>query len=710
VSLPLPHSLPFRERRVARTVGAISASVIVLPFVGGTAEAAAPPMPKPSQPLPSALDVLTPYQKGTRCLTETQPGVLAFAKLLNATYGKHAYGTLRTCAAEHGEGRALDWMLDAKDPEQLALGNALTRWLSAEDSAGRPGAMARRLGINYIIWNRQQWFAWDPDMAWKPYYGSSPHTDHIHFSFTWDGAYARTSWWTGRALTRYTTGPSSSTSSTPSVTSSGYPYLTQGSTGSDVVTLQKVIGAEPDGRFGPLTAAALGTWQSKNGVKATKAADEATWAKMVALGAVPAKGSSSSGSSKSGSSTTSTTDLSRYRSTTLRRGSSGTAVKVLQKAIGGLAVDGAFGPRTEARVKAYQKSKGLTQNGVVDARVWDSLMGKGVSSSGGSSSTSPLAKYANVTLRLWSKGSAVKAMQKAIGGLAVDGVFGPKTQARVEAYQRSKGLAVTGVVDSRTWKALMGGSSTTSSSKSSSSSSGATSSTSPLAKYANVTLRLWSKGSAVKAMQKAVGGLAVDGVFGPKTQARVEAYQRSKGLAVTGVVDSRTWKALMGGSASSSSSASTSASRSSSSSAGSSSLSAYRSTTLRRGSSGAAVKALQKALGGLSVDGAFGPLTEARVKAFQKSAGLARTGVVDRSTWDALGRTSDPTQQYWGVVLKRGSTGTAVKALQKALGGLSVDGVFGPVTEARVKAFQKSAGLARTGVVGTVTWKALAAR
>ena len=541
MSLPLPQPLPFRERRVARTVGAISASVIVLPLVAGTAEAAATPYPKPSQPLPSALDVVTPYQKGTRCLTETQPGVLAFAKLLNATYGTHRYGTLRTCAAEHGEGRALDWMLDAKDPEQLALGNALTRWLSAEDSAGRPGANARRLGINYIIWNRQQWFAWDPDMSWKPYYGSSPHTDHIHFSFTWDGSYKRTSWWTGRALTSYLSGPLSSTPeapATPTVTSSGYPYLSQGSSGSDVVTLQKVIGAEPDGRFGPLTAAALGTWQSKNGVKATKAADDATWAAMIAAGLVPAKRSTSgstSGSSTSGSSSTST-DLSRYRSTTLRRGSSGTAVKVLQKAIGGLSVDGAFGPATEARVKAYQKSKGLTQNGVVDATVWDALMGKATTSSGGSTSTSPLAQYSHLTLRLWSRGSAVRAMQKAIGGLTVDGSFGPLTQARVKAYQKSKGLAVTGVVDSRTWTALMAGSSTSTTTSSSS--------TDPTRQYWSVVLRRGSSGAAVKALQRALGGLVVDGAFGPLTEARVKAFQKSVKLAQTGVVGTVTWKAV----------------------------------------------------------------------------------------------------------------------------------------------------------------------
>ena len=44
--------------------------------------------------------------------------------------------------------------------------------------------------------------------------------------------------------------------------------------------------------------------------------------------------------------------------TVLRQGSSGAAVKVLQRALGGLAVDGAYGPRTTAAVKAFQKRTG----------------------------------------------------------------------------------------------------------------------------------------------------------------------------------------------------------------------------------------------------------------------------------------------------------------------------------------------------------------
>ena len=64
-------------------------------------------------------------------------------------------------------------------------------------------------------------------------------------------------------------------------------------------------------------------------------------------------------------------------------------------------------------------------------------------------------------------------------------------------------------------------------------------------------------------------------------------------------------------------------------------LSAYVNTVIQRGSKGAAVVALQKALG-LTADGSFGPGTEAKVKAYQSSKRISPTGVVAASTWKAL--------------------------------------------------------------------------
>jgi hypothetical protein len=63
-------------------------------------------------------------------------------------------------------------------------------------------------------------------------------------------------------------------------------------------------------------------------------------------------------------------------------------------------------------------------------------------------------------------------------------------------------------------------------------------------------------------------------------------------------------------------------------------------------------------------------------------------------------------------VLRPGATGAAVRTLQNRLNALdhaklAVDGVFGPQTEAAVKAFQRKERIAVDGVVGPQTWSKL---
>ena len=58
----------------------------------------------------------------------------------------------------------------------------------------------------------------------------------------------------------------------------------------------------------------------------------------------------------------------------LKNGSSGEDVKKLQAKLG-LAADGAFGPGTEAKVKAWQTANGLTADGIVGDGTWAKMFG-----------------------------------------------------------------------------------------------------------------------------------------------------------------------------------------------------------------------------------------------------------------------------------------------------------------------------------------------
>jgi hypothetical protein len=125
---------------------------------------------------------------------------------------------------------------------------------------------------------------------------------------------------------------------------------------------------------------------------------------------------------------------------------------------------------------------------------------------------------------------------------------------------------------------------------------------------------------------------------------------------------------------------------------------------LKQGSSGAAVKTLQYLLRStgrsVTVDGSFGAATYSAVRSFQSSRGLTVDGIVGNNTWHAL-----------LPVLRQGSSGEAVKALQHELRGagysLTIDGSFGPATYSAVRSYQSAQRLTVDGIVGNQTWGSL---
>ena len=58
---------------------------------------------------------------------------------------------------------------------------------------------------------------------------------------------------------------------------------------------------------------------------------------------------------------------------TVRPGNTGSCVTLLQKVLGGLKPDGSFGSATTARVKNYQRAKGLADDGIVGSRTWSKI-------------------------------------------------------------------------------------------------------------------------------------------------------------------------------------------------------------------------------------------------------------------------------------------------------------------------------------------------
>lgn len=167
-----------------------------------------------------------------------------------------------------------------------------------------------------------------------------------------------------------------------------------------------------------------------------------------------------------------------YPGTPLRVGSTGPNVVVIQASLNRIsqnypaipkipAVDGIYGSRTEASVRAFQRIFGLTPDGIVGPATWYELVRlyTGVNSLSELRSQGQQFYAINWSppnaLQTGDTGEKVRQLQymlsvlsayiSEIPPLSQDGIYGPATRAAVLAAQRRFRLPETGIVDAITW-------------------------------------------------------------------------------------------------------------------------------------------------------------------------------------------------------------------------------------------------------------------
>jgi hypothetical protein len=153
------------------------------------------------------------YDPATHCAPKTKPGMVALQHWLEANVRGVFWGSYRCekwgkdSASLHAENRAIDWHLDVASSADRRAATRLIRLLLAPDAAGNPQALARRMGVEELIWDCGYWGAGMSDF--QPYsvcYSKRgklrkhvdktvAHRDHVHIGMTKVGAKARTSFW-----------------------------------------------------------------------------------------------------------------------------------------------------------------------------------------------------------------------------------------------------------------------------------------------------------------------------------------------------------------------------------------------------------------------------------------------------------------------------------------------------------------------------------
>ena len=339
-----------------------------------------------------------------------------------------------------------------------------------------------------------------------------------------------------------------STTSTTTTTTTTTTTLKKGDKGDAVKALQtrlKALGyynTTVDSDYGAQTVAAVKAFQKKNGLTQTGTADATTLKAINSTSAIKANA-------------TTTTTTTTTTNTTLKSGSSGDAVKELQQRLKTLGyynsvIDGDYGYKTVAAVKAFQKKNGLTADGVAGTTTLKKLN----SSSAVKATTSTTTTTTTSGLKSGDKGDDVKALQTRLKELGyytsvIDSEYGAKTVAAVKAFQQKNGLTADGVAGTATLKKLNSSSAV----KATTSSTTTTTTTTETLKT-NQTLSSGDSGAQVKALQtrlKALGyyTTTIDGSYGYRTVAAVSAFQRANGLTVNGTANPATLRKMTSSSA-----------------------------------------------------------------------------------------------------------------------------------------------------------------
>ena len=152
------------------------------------------------------------YDHAKRCVKRIPRGTLALQKWLESNVKGVSWGIMRcerwgkNSASLHAEGRAIDWHLDAHDPGDRRAARKLIGLLLAADKRGNEHALARRMGVQEIIWDCRSWWSGSEGMSrysacfnrkGRPVKvdDTTAHRDHVHLGLSRAGAQMLTSFW-----------------------------------------------------------------------------------------------------------------------------------------------------------------------------------------------------------------------------------------------------------------------------------------------------------------------------------------------------------------------------------------------------------------------------------------------------------------------------------------------------------------------------------